>query len=81
MDSFGRGGDGGTLIHNGALQWELLLFGIITTPVGFWLWHGLGSHFGLGVAHGRVSRGAVAVSICLLVITVVTELVFYPLNK
>src|SRR6266568_2885149 len=34
MDSFGRGGDGGTLIRNGAPQWELLLFGIVATPLG-----------------------------------------------
>jgi hypothetical protein len=81
VDSFGRGGDGGTLIHNGASQWELIGFGIITAPVGFWLWHGLGPHFGLGAAQGRVSRSATVVSICLLAITVVTELVFYPLNK
>jgi hypothetical protein len=81
VDSFGRGGDGGTLIHHGAAQWELILFGSITAPVGFWLWHGLGPHFGLGSATGRVSRGAVAVSICLLAATVVTELVFYPSNR
>jgi hypothetical protein len=56
VDSFGRGGDGGTLIHSGAAQWELLLFGAIATPLGFWLWHGLGPYFGLGAAHGRVSR-------------------------
>jgi hypothetical protein len=81
VDSFGRGGDGGTLIHNGASQWELIVFGIITTPLGFWLWHGLSPHFGLGAAHGRVSRSAVAVSICLLAVTVVTELVFYPSSR
>ena len=81
VDSFGRGGDGGTLIHTGASQWELLVFGLVTTPVGFWLWHGLGPHFGLGVAEGRVSRSAVIVSICLLAFTIVAEWMFYPLCK
>lgn len=81
VDSLGRGGDGGTLIRCGASQWELLVFGLVTTPVGFWFWHGLGQHFGLGVAHGRVSRGAVAVSIGLLAFTVVAELVFYPFHR
>ena len=39
VDSFGRGGDGGTLIRSGASQWELVLFGAVTIPFGFWLWH------------------------------------------
>ena len=79
VDSFDRGGDGGTLIRSGAAQWELLLFGACTVPIGFWLWHGLGPHFGLGAAHGRVDRGAVLVSGCLLTLTVAAELIFYPL--
>jgi hypothetical protein len=78
VDSFVQGGDGGTLIRFGASQWELLLFSVFTTPLGFWLWHGLGPHFGLGVARGSVSRGAVVASVWLLVVTVVTELAFYP---
>lgn len=81
VDSFGRGGDGGTLIRSGASQWELLLFGILTTPLGFWLWHGIGPHFGLGAGRGRVSRGAVVASLTLLAVTVATELFFYPLYR
>ena len=78
MDSFGRGGDGGTLIHAGAPQWGLLLFGLFTVPFGFWLWHSLGSHFGLGGAHGQVNWSAAIVSLCLLAVAIVTELAFYP---
>lgn len=81
IDSFGRGGDGGTLIHSGASQWELLLFGAVTISLGFWSWHGLGPHFGLGAAHGRVSRGAAFASVCLLAVTVAVELLFYPLHR
>jgi hypothetical protein len=81
VDSFGRGGDGGTLIHNGASQWELILFGIIAAPLGFWLWHGLGRYFGLGAARRQVSHQAVAISLSLLVITVVMELLFFPFRK
>jgi hypothetical protein len=69
------------LIRFGASQWELLLFGILAVPLGFWLWHGLGPHFGLGVARGRVSRGVVAASIALLSTTVAMELVFYPFSR
>jgi len=78
VDSFGRGGDGGTLIRSGALQWQLLLFGIVGTPIGFWLWHGLGPQFGLGNASGRVSGAATLVSLALLALTVLTELLLYP---
>jgi hypothetical protein len=79
VDSFGRGGDGGTLIHTGASQWELLLFGGMTAPLGFWLWHGIGPRFGLGSANGRVDPTAVLVSSCLLALTVTVELCLYPL--
>jgi len=78
VDSFERGGDGGTLIRTGASQWELLLFGVLTSPLGFWLWHGLGPHFGLGAARGRVNRRAVVTSVCLLAVTVAAELLIYP---
>jgi hypothetical protein len=81
VDSFGRGGDGGTLIQHGASQWELLLFGAIATPVGFWLWHGIGPHFGLGSACGGVSSSATVVSMGLLAVTIVTELIFYPFYR
>jgi hypothetical protein len=78
VDSFGRSGDAGTLISCGASQWELLVFGAVTTPVGFWLWHGIGPHFGLGAAEGRIDRSAVVVSTCLFAATVATELLLYP---
>jgi hypothetical protein len=78
VDSFGRGGDGGTLIRSGASQWELVLFGLITIPFGFWLWHSLGPHFGLGVARGRVDKGATVASLCLFAVTIILELFFYP---
>ncbi len=77
VDSFGRGGDGGTLIRFGAAQWQLLLFGAATVPVGFRLWHRLGPHFGLGPARGQVRRSAAGVSIALLCATIALELLFY----
>ncbi len=77
VDSFGGAGDGGTLIYHGAPQWELLMFGVITVPCGFWLWHGLGLHFGLGASRRVVSKPATFVSIALLMVTVGAELVAY----
>ena len=77
VDAFERGGDGGTLIRHGALQWQLLLFGAAAMPIGFWLWHGLGPSFGLGSARGQVGRGAAFISLSLLVLIVVMELSLY----
>jgi|SRR5580704_15148019 hypothetical protein len=77
VDSFGRGGDAGALMRMGTPQWQLLLFGLVTTPTGFWMWHGLGPHFGLGVARGRVRLGALTASLVLLATTVALELALY----
>lgn len=77
VDAFERGGDGGTLLKNGASQWQLILFGLIITPVGFRLWDGLGSSFGLGASDGRVSRRAALASTVSLALVVALELAFY----
>jgi hypothetical protein len=76
-DTFEQGGDGGTLLSHGAAQWQLLLFGALTMPVGFWLWHGLGPHFGFGPTQGKVTRAAAITSASLLAVLVLLELAFY----
>ncbi len=53
IDTFDRGGDAGALLTHGAFAWQIILFGLIAAPLGFWCWHGLGFHFGLGAARGR----------------------------
>lgn len=77
VDAYVRGGDGGALLQHGALAWQLVGFGALATPVGFWLWHGLGAHFGLAGMHGHVDRGAAITSACLLMVVVVVELFLY----
>jgi hypothetical protein len=57
VGSFDRVGDGGEMLRHGSELWQLWLFGAATAPVGLWLWHRQGPHFGLGPAKGRVSRG------------------------
>jgi len=47
-------GDCGEMLGHGSSRWQLWLFGAVTVPPGFWLWHRQGHHFGLGKARGRV---------------------------
>lgn len=51
--SFERIGDAGDLLGHGSPAWTLWLFGVVTTPFGFWMWNGLGPSFGLGIAKGE----------------------------
>ena len=43
VGSFDRVGDCGVMLQHGSPLWTLLLFGILTIPAGFYLWHRLGS--------------------------------------
>lgn len=48
IGSFDHVGDCGDMLRHGSAIWQLWLFGLITVPAGFFLWHGLGPQFGLG---------------------------------
>jgi hypothetical protein len=73
--SFEGVGDCGEMLRHGSAAWHLWLFGALTAPVGLWLWHRQGPHFGLGAAQGQVSRGvaygSLAVCLALLVLGLV----------
>lgn len=56
LGSFNHVGDCGEMLRHGSQLWQLWLFGLVTAPVGMWLWHGEGTHFGLGTASGHVDR-------------------------
>lgn len=66
-------GDPGELFVYGSRLWPMILFGIVTAPLGLYLWNGQGKHFGLGEARGQVSGTATAVSACLLAAIVTVE--------
>jgi hypothetical protein len=70
----GGGADAGDLLRLGATHWQLVLFGLLTVPLGFFLWHGLGPKFGLGSANGYVSRSAELTSVALFLIVAIVEL-------
>ena len=61
--SFEGIGDCGQMLRHGSAIWQLWLFGAATVPLGLWLWHRQGPHFGLGPAKGRVNRGVAYASL------------------
>jgi hypothetical protein len=73
-DAIVRGGDGRDLIALGCPAWLLVLVGVPLIGLGLMLWHGLGPHFGLGPAQGRVDRRAAAAMTLALVALVAVEL-------
>jgi hypothetical protein len=64
-------GDAGVMLGHGSPMGWLLAFGAVTVPAGFWLWHRLGPHFGLGPARGKVSAAAAYACLAVLVVLVV----------
>lgn len=76
VGSFDRVGDCGEMLRHGSAPWQLWLFGAVTAPLGLWLWHRQGPHFGLGpngshvspgVAYGSLLACAVLLAVGLLV--------------
>ena len=57
-----EGADPWVMMENGSPRWLLVLFGAVTFPLGLYLWHRQGPHFGLGDAKGKVDIGAALIS-------------------
>jgi hypothetical protein len=76
VGSFDGVGDAGDLLRHGAPVWQLWVFGLMCVPTGLWLWHGLGAHFGLGDAEGKVSIPTAYVMLALLMVTVTVMTLF-----
>ena len=71
--SFGKIGDAGDMVRHGSPIWSLWLFGAVCFPFGLYLWNGLGAHFGLGTAAGKVDHRAAYASCGLLLLTLILE--------
>jgi hypothetical protein len=69
-------GDAGDMLRAGSPIWSLWLFGLVTVPLGLFLWNVLGPRFGLGKKAGNMSPWAAYLSCALLGATVVLELTF-----
>jgi hypothetical protein len=68
-------GDAGTLLDYGSPTWPLFLFAAATVPLGLWLWHRQGHHFGLAGAGGVVEGRALAACVLALIAVVAIEFV------
>lgn len=60
--------DAGDMLRHGSSRWRLILFGMLTLPLGLYLLNGLGPKFGLGGAGGCVSRSATVTSLVLFLL-------------
>lgn len=67
-------GDAADILSLGGSRWALGLFGLVATPIGFRLWHGLGPSFGLGTGRGRVNRGHALGALIFFVLLILAEL-------
>ena len=66
--------DAGVMLMHGSPRWQLIVFGILTAPLGLYLWNGLGPKFGLGEAKGSVNRSAALTSLALFVVLAGVEM-------
>ncbi|SPE59236.1 conserved membrane hypothetical protein [Verrucomicrobia bacterium] len=69
-----EGADPGVMRQNGSPTWVLVLFGLVTAPLGLYLWHRQGPYFGLGPAKGQVSLRAALGSAALFAAVATIEL-------
>ncbi|MBN1911255.1 MAG: M50 family metallopeptidase [Pirellulales bacterium] len=68
------GADSGVMTAHGTARGVMVLFGLATVPLGLYLWHRQGPHFGLGPSQGQVNRTATVASTLLLLAVVAVEL-------
>lgn len=74
--SFQRIGDCGQMLRYGSPIWLLWLFGLITIPLGLWLWNGVGSYFGLRGNSLATGYRTIGITTAVLAIIVILELLF-----
>jgi hypothetical protein len=74
VGAFDQIGDAGVMLRHGSPLWVLVFFGAMTAPVGLWLWHRQGPHFGLGLARGQVSTVAAYGCLAALVVLIILGL-------
>jgi hypothetical protein len=73
VGSFFAVGDAGDLVRYGCPRWLMLLFGLVCVPNGLFVWNGLGPHFGLRKAGGKVYHKAALLTLALVLIVLIAE--------
>jgi hypothetical protein len=68
--SFQGIGDCGDMLRHGSELWQLWLFGSITVPLGFFVWHGQAAKFGARANGATLENRLLFVSITALLILV-----------
>ena len=71
-------GDAGKMLQFGSPTWLLCLFGVITIPLGFRLWHGLGPKFGLGKSPNKTNPKTAYTMLFLLITLLITLTTLSP---
>ncbi len=69
------GADPWVMTENGSPRWLLVIFGLLTAPLGLYLWHRQGPHFGLGEAKGTVNMRSAVTSAALFLVLTGAELI------
>lgn len=70
---FDRVGDCGEMLRTGSPAWLLMAFGVVTVPLGFLVWHRLGSLNNFLADPARIAARTTYAVLGLLVVLVVVE--------
>lgn len=71
-------GDAADLLRQGTPLWRLVVFGLITIPLGLRLWNGLGRHFGLGAEAPALNRATVWTMFVMFALLLLLEVICSP---
>ena len=71
-------GDCGEMLRTGTPVWLMIAFGGITIPLGFYLWHGLGSIRQFAQRPSLVTRRMAYTGVMILIVAFVVGWVFSP---
>jgi hypothetical protein len=67
-------GDADELLKLGTPRWQFGLFSLLTVPLGFRLWHGLGPEFGIGPNARPITWWRVGIKVGVLITVIVAEM-------
>ena len=74
----GQVGDCGEMLRSGTPIWLMIAFGGITIPLGFYLWHGLGSIKQFAQRPSLVTRWMAYTGVMMLIVAFAVGLAFSP---